>query len=76
MEHGRMKNYGTLRSKQGWDTKNNYLIKYLVDPSLENVISKLNGTFILKVCFSSYIHTLLRYYFMHNTLNLNKFKDS
>jgi hypothetical protein len=72
-----MKNYGTLRSKHGWGTKKNYLIKYLVDPSLENVISKLNGTFILKVFFlHTYIHTLLRYYFMHGALNLNKFKDS
>ncbi len=44
-------------------------------PSLEHVISKLNGTFILKIYFSSYIHTLLRYYLIHSISNLNKFKD-
>jgi hypothetical protein len=46
------------------------------DPSLEHVISKLNDTFILKVHFSSYIHTLLNYYFRHNTSKFNEFKDS
>jgi hypothetical protein len=45
-------------------------------PSLEHVISKLNGMFILKVYLFSYIHTLLNYYFIHNISNLNEFKDS
>jgi hypothetical protein len=57
-EYGRMKNYGTIRSKHGWGTKKTYSLYIKWTPSLEHVISKLNGTFILKVHFSSYIHTL------------------
>jgi hypothetical protein len=73
LKHGRMKKLWDPRVKAWLGYQKGCFVIYQVDPSLEHVISKLNGTFILKVSFSSHIHTLLKYYFIHNISNLNEF---
>ncbi len=61
--------------KHGWGTKKDYFLLYPMDPLTKKHVIILSHIHV-ESWFSSRINKLLRYYSMHNMLNLNKFQNS